>query len=410
MNSAINSGDTAWILISAALVLLMTPAVGFFYTGMVRKKNAISTLTMSFVVLALIAVQWILYGYTLSFGPDVHGVIGGLQWLGLAGVGQAPNADYASTIPHLAFMLFQMMFAAIAVALMVGSVVERIKFSSFLVFALAWATIVYDPLAHWIWGAGGWLKALGFVDFAGGTVIHISAGVSALAVVFVLGKRKGYGADNMEPHNIPHVILGAAMLWFGWFGFNGGSALTAGGLATSAIVATTASGAIAGLIWLMLTWRQRKPSALAFVTGTVVGLAGITQGAGYVTPGAALIIGIVAAFCSYGAVLLRMKLRIDESLDVLGCHGVGGLVGAVMTGLFATKAVNPSGVNGLFYGNPQQLLIQVAGAAVTVVFCFSATWVIAKVIDVTMGLRIADNEEVVGMDLSQHAETAYSLR
>ncbi len=410
MNSAINAGDTAWVLMSAALVLLMTPAVGFFYAGMVRKKNAISTLTMSFVVLALIAVQWILYGYSISFGPDVGGVIGSLKWAGLAGVGQAANTVYAPTIPHLAFMLFQMMFAAIAVALIVGSVVERIKFSAFLVFALAWATLVYDPLAHWIWGSGGWLKNLGYIDFAGGTVIHISAGVSALALVFVLGKRKGYGADNMEPHNIPHVIMGAALLWFGWFGFNGGSALAAGGLAASAIVATTASGAVAGLVWMLFTWRSRKPSALGFVTGAVVGLAAVTQGAGYITPGAALVIGIVAAFCSYGAVLLRMRLRIDESLDVLGCHGIGGIVGAILTGVFASTAVNPAGANGLLYGNPGQFMIQTLGAVVTIVFCFSATWVIAKVIDVTMGLRITDNEEVVGLDMSQHAETAYSLR
>jgi ammonium transporter, Amt family len=410
MLQAVNAGDTAWVIISSALVMLMTPAVGFFYAGMVRKKNAISTLTMSFVVLALIAVQWILYGYSLSFGPDIGGLIGNLKWVGLTSVGQTPNVAYAATIPHLAFMLFQMMFAAIAVALIVGSIVERIKFSAFLVFAVLWATLVYDPLAHWVWGAGGWLKGLGFIDFAGGTVIHVSAGISALALVFVLGKRKGYGADNMEPHNIPHVILGAALLWFGWFGFNGGSALTAGGLAVSAVVATTASGAVAGLVWMMLTWRQRKPSALGFVTGCVVGLAAITQGSGYVTPGAALVIGFIAAFCSYGAVVLRMRWRIDESLDVLGCHGVGGVVGALLTGVFATKAINPAGANGLLYGNPHQLLIQAAGVAVTLIYCFTATWLIAKALDVTIGLRISDNEEVVGLDMSQHAETAYSLR
>ncbi len=410
MNTAINPGDTAWILISTALVMLMTPAVGFFYAGMVRKKNALSTLTMSFVLLALISVQWVLIGYTLSFGPSVGGFIGSLKWMGLTMVGQNPNADYAATIPHLAFMIFQMMFAAITVALIVGSVVERMKFSAFLIFSLVWATLVYDPIAHWVWGAGGWLRTLGALDFAGGTVVHVNAGISALALVLILGKRKGYGKDNMEPHNIPFVVLGAALLWFGWFGFNGGSALAANGLAASAFVVTNVAAAAAGLAWLLLAWRERKPSALGFATGAVVGLVAITPASGYVTPLAALAIGAIAATCSYYVIKLRMKLRIDESLDVLGCHGVGGMVGALLTGVFASKAVNAAGANGLLYGNPKLLLIQAAAVGVTIVYAFAATWVIAKVIDLTIGLRVAEKEEDVGLDMSQHAETAYSLR
>ena len=406
----IDSGDTAWILISTALVMLMTPAVGFFYAGMVRKKNALSTLTMSFVLLALVSIQWVIIGYTLSFGPDMGGIIGSLKWAGLTAVGQTPNADYAATIPHLAFMIFQMMFAAITVALIVGSVVERMKFSAFLIFSVLWATLVYDPIAHWVWGVGGWLRHLGALDFAGGTVVHVNAGISALALVLVLGKRKGYGKDNMEPHNIPHVVLGAALLWFGWFGFNGGSALASNGLATSAFVVTNVAASAAGITWLLLAWRERKPSALGFATGAVVGLVAITPASGYVTPLAAIAIGGIAATCSYYAIKLRMRLRVDESLDVLGCHGVGGMVGAVLTGVFATTAVNAAGANGLLYGNPRQLLIQADAVGVTLVYGFCVTWVIAKVLDMTIGLRVTEKEEDVGLDMSQHAETAYALR
>lgn len=408
----VDSGDTAWILISTALVMLMTPAVGFFYAGMVRKKNVLSTLTMSFILLALVSVQWVLIGYTLSFGPDVGGVgvIGNLKWLGLTMVGQLPNADYAATIPHLAFMIFQMMFAAITVALIVGSVVERMKFSAFLIFSLLWTTLVYDPVAHWVWGVGGWLRTLGALDFAGGTVVHVNAGMSALALVLVLGKRKGYGKDNMEPHNIPHVVLGAALLWFGWFGFNGGSALASNGLAASAFVVTNVAAAAAGMMWILLAWRERKPSALGFATGAVVGLVAITPASGYVTPLAAIAIGAIAATCSYYAIKLRMRLRVDESLDVLGCHGIGGMVGALLTGVFASTAVNAAGANGLLYGNPKLILIQTAAVLVTMVYGFSVTWVIAKVLDMTLGLRVTDMEETVGLDMSQHAETAYALR
>ncbi len=408
--SKVDSGDTAWILISTALVMLMTPAVGFFYAGMVRKKNVLSTLTMSFVLLALVSIQWVIIGYTLSFGPDMGGIIGSLKWAGLTAVGQTPNADYAATIPHLAFMIFQMMFAAITVALIVGSVVERMKFSAFLIFSALWATLVYDPIAHWVWGVGGWLRQLGALDFAGGTVVHVNAGISALALVLVLGKRKGYGKDNMEPHNIPHVVLGAALLWFGWFGFNGGSALASNGLATSAFVVTNVAASAAGIAWLLLAWRERKPSALGFATGAVVGLVAITPASGYVTPLAAIAIGAIAATCSYYAIKLRMRLRVDESLDVLGCHGVGGMVGAILTGVFASTAVNAAGANGLLYGNPKLVLIQAAAVSVTLIYGFSVTWVLAKVLDMTIGLRVTDKEEEVGLDMSQHAETAYALR
>jgi Amt family ammonium transporter len=406
----VNGGDTTWVLISTALVMLMTPAVGMFYAGMVRQKNSLSTLTMCAVLLALISVQWVLWGYSLSFGPSMGGFIGSLKWAGLTMVGQNPNADYAATIPHLAFMIYQAMFASVTVALIVGSIVERIKFSAFLLFSLLWATLVYDPIAHWVWAVGGWIRNLGALDFAGGTVVHVSAGVSALALVLVLGKRKGYGKDNMEPHNIPMVVLGAALLWFGWFGFNGGSALAANGLAANAVVVTNSAAAAAAIMWVLLSWRDQKPGALGLATGAVAGLVAITPASGYVNALSAIVIGALASVVCYYAVVLRMKLRVDESLDVLGVHGVGGMFGALMTGIFASKAVNAAGANGLLFGNPKQLLIQVAAVAAVAVYAFCVTWVLAKVLDMTIGLRVTDSEEVIGLDLSQHAETAYSHR
>lgn len=408
--NAINTGDTTWVLISTGLVLLMIPALGLFYSGMVRRKNALSTLMMCIVLLAFISIQWVLFGYSLSFGPDIKGIIGSFAWAGLAAVGQAPNGDYAATIPHLAFMIFQAMFAAITVGLIVGSIVERIKFSSFVWFSLFWATFVYDPIAHWVWGVGGWLRSFGALDFAGGTVVHINAGISALALTLILGKRKGYGKDNMEPHNIPLVVLGAGMLWFGWFGFNGGSALAANGLAASAVVATNTAAAAAAVTWMMLDWRNKRPGALGFATGAVAGLVAITPAAGFVSPLAAIAIGALASLVCYYAVVLRMQWRIDESLDVLGVHGVGGIVGALATGIFASKAINAAGANGLLYGNPKQLLVQAAAVLCVGVYSFAATWIIAKAVDATLGLRVADKEEEVGLDISQHAETAYSHR
>ncbi len=404
----VDSGDTAWVLASSALVMMMTPALGLFYGGMVRKKNALSTIMFSFAILALISVQWVLYGYSLAFGPDVGHIIGNLEWLGLNGVGQQPNADYAATIPALAYMIFQAMFAIITVALISGAFVERIKFKAFMVFSLLWATLVYDPIAHWIWGAGGWLRNMGALDFAGGTVVHISSGVSALAIAFVIGSRRGFGKQAMEPHNIPMVVLGAALLWFGWFGFNGGSAVVSNGLAASAFVVTNTAAAAAALMWTLLSWYHKRPSVLGAATGGVVGLVAITPASGYVTPLAAIVIGAVGATISYYAMLFRSRQNVDDSLDVWACHGLGGTWGAIATGIFATVAVNSAGANGLLYGNPGQLLTQIGAVGVTWVYAFVMTVVLAKVVDATIGLRVRDEEEAVGLDISQHAEKAYA--
>lgn len=403
---AINAGDTAWVLISAALVILMTPAVGFFYGGMVRKKNILSTIMMCFAILMVISLQWVLIGYTLAFGPTKAGLIGGLNWLGLIGVGQLPNVDYAATIPALAFMIFQAAFAIVTPSLIVGAFVERIKFSAFLVFSILWSTIVYDPVAHWVWGVGGWLRALGALDFAGGTVVHVTAGFSALAIAMVIGKRLGYGKDNMEPSNIPIVVLGAVLLWFGWFGFNGGSALAANGLAVSAFVVTNTAAAAAAVVWMFLSWLHRRPSVLGVATGAVVGLVAITPASGFVDPLSAIAIGGIAALISYYMIILRMKWRIDESLDAFACHGMGGAWGAIATGIFASKAINPAGANGLIFGNPGLVWTQFLAVAATGTFAFVVTIILAKLIDVVMGLRVSNNEELVGLDISQHAETA----
>jgi len=404
----INAGDTAWVLISTALVLMMTPALAFFYGGMVRRKNVLSTLNLSIIFMGLISVQWVLMGYTLAFGPSMGGIIGNLDFLGLAGVGADPNADYAATIPHLAFAAFQMMFAIITPALITGAFVERVRFKTFLVFALMWATLVYDPVAHWVWGVGGVLRKLGALDFAGGTVVHILAGFSALAFALVIGRRKWFGQAPMEPHNIPYTVLGAGLLWFGWFGFNGGSALAANGLAVNALVTTNTAAAAAVTAWMLLSWRDNKPSVLGIVTGAVVGLVAITPAAGFVTPLAAVMIGGLAAPISYYAIRLRQRLNLDESLDVWACHGMGGTWGALATGLFATKMVNDAGANGLFYGNPGQFVIQAVAVLASMVFAFCMTFVIAKALDAVMGLRVSENEEEVGLDISEHGERAYA--
>ncbi len=407
----IDSGDTAWVLMSSALVLLMTaPGLALFYGGMVRQKNALGTLMQSFVVLALISVQWVLWGYSLAFGPDKGGIIGGLDWLGLRGVGAAPNPDYAATVPHQAFMLFQMMFAVITPALITGAFAERKKFSTFIVFILAWATLVYDPLAHWVWGVGGWLRDRGALDFAGGTVVHISSGVSALAAALIIGKRKGYGHQPMPPHNLPMTVMGASLLWFGWFGFNAGSALAANGLAAHAFTTTNTATAAAALGWMLTEWNSRgKPTVLGAASGAVAGLVAITPAAGFVTPMASIFIGALAGFLCYTACNLKAKLGYDDSLDVVGVHGVGGTWGALATGLFATKLVNEAGGDGLFYGNPKQLGIQFLAVVVTWVLAFVMTAVILKVLDAMMGLRISEEDEQAGLDLSQHSETAYVL-
>jgi Amt family ammonium transporter len=404
----VSSGDTAWLLLSSALVMLMTPGLALFYGGMVRRKNILSTIMMSFVALGLVGVLWVLYGYSLSFGTDHGGFIGGFNFLGLMGVGQDPSSVYATTVPHLAFMIFQAMFAIITVALITGAVVERIKFSSLLVFSALWLTVVYCPVAHWVWGDGGWLLNLGALDFAGGTVVHINAGVSALALVLLLGRRRGFPQEAMEPGNIPMVVLGAGLLWFGWFGFNAGSALTSGGLASSAFVATNISAAMAAFTWMVISWLHRRPTVLGTVTGAVVGLVAITPAAGFVSPLAAIPIGGIAAIISYyGMLLLKMKLGFDDSLDVFACHGLGGIWGALATGIFATVAVNAGGADGLLLGNAMQLVKQLVGVVSVGAFAFGATWVLGKLVDVTIGLRVGETEEVLGLDISQHGERAY---
>jgi Amt family ammonium transporter len=408
MDAQISAGDTAWILVCCSLVLLMTPALAFFYGGMVRRKNVLSTLTLSYIFMSLIGVQWILFGYSLSFGPDIGGLIGGLDFAGFKGVGAEPNAAYSNTIPHELFAAFQMMFAVITPALITGAFVERVKFKSFLLFSLLWATLVYDPLCHWVWGQGGWLKEMGVLDFAGGTVVHIAAGFSALAFALVIGPRKGYGKVPMEPNNIPLTVLGTGLLWVGWFGFNAGSALGANGVAVNALVTTNTSAAAAGLVWMLLSWLDGRPSTLGIATGMVVGLAAITPASGYVTPLAAMAIGAIAAPICYYAIRFRDRRNLDESLDVWACHGMSSTWGTLATGLFATVAVNADGANGLFFGNPGQLGIQIIAVIVTIVFSFGMTYVLAKVLDMSIGLRVSQMEEEVGLDISSHGERSYS--
>jgi Amt family ammonium transporter len=405
---SINTGDTAWLLMSSALVMLMTPGVALFYGGMVRRKNLLSTMMMSFACLGLVGLLWVLYGYSLSFGSDHAGLIGGFNFLGLMHVGQEPSAVYATTVPHLGFMIFQGMFAIITVALFTGAIVERVKFGALLVFAALWLTVIYLPIAHWVWGSGGWLAKLGVLDFAGGTVVHINAGVSALALVLLLGRRRGFPQDAMEPNNIPMVVLGAGLLWFGWFGFNAGSALTAGGLAANAFVTTNTAAAAAAFTWMVISWIYRRPTILGTVTGAVAGLATITPAAGYVSPLAAIPIGIAAAIvCYYAMFLLKTKLRFDDSLDVFAVHGAGGILGMLCVGIFTSLAVNPTGADGLIAGNGLQLLKQFIGIVSVGAYAFVVTWLLGKLVATTIGLRVNQSEETVGLDLSQHGERAY---
>lgn len=406
--SAIDSGDTTWILISSAIVLMMTaPGLALFYAGLVRRKNSLSTIMQSFILMAVMSLQWVLWGYTLAFGPDIGSFIGNLDWLGLVGVGGEPG-PYAATIPHQAFMIFQGMFAIITPALITGAVADRMKFSGFLVFMVLWATFVYDPLAHWVWG-GGWIGAMGALDFAGGNVVHISSGISALAAAIVLGKRRGYPQDPMPPHNLPFTVIGASLLWVGWFGFNAGSALAANGIATSAFVATNTAAAAATLAWMFTEWATRgKPTVLGAASGAVAGLVGITPGAGFVTPLAAIMIGAIAGMLCFFACNLKSRFGYDDSLDVVGIHGVGGTAGALLTGVFASPAVNSAGT-GLLYGNPGQLWIQFVSVAATMVYCFVMTFILLKIVDAMIGLRVDEEDEDIGLDLSQHGENAYTI-
>ena len=406
-----NSGDTAFVLLSAALVMLMTPGLALFYGGMVRSKNVLATIMENFILLGVISVLWAFYGYSLAFGPDVGHFIGNLDWAGLAGVGFEPFKAYSETIPHQTFMIYQAMFAVITPALITGAFAERMKFSSFLVFMVLWFTVVYCPVCHWVWGDGGWLKNLGALDFAGGTVVHINAGIAALAAALVVGKRQGYGNHtSFIPHNLPMTILGAGLLWFGWFGFNAGSALAAGALASSAFTATHMATAAATLSWVGVEWIFRgKPTTLGAASGAVAGLVAITPAAGYVGPMSAIIIGLAAGVICYGAVLAKPRLGYDDSLDVVGVHCVGGLVGALCTGLFASKLVNPAGGDGLFYGNPGQFVTQLLAVGATLVYSFVISYILFKILDATMGLRVSPEDEVAGLDITEHQETGYSL-
>ncbi|MEI8172263.1 MAG: ammonium transporter [Deltaproteobacteria bacterium] len=408
-----NTGDTAWVLTCSALVLLMTmPGLAFFYGGLVRRKNVLSILMQCFIILCVISLQWVLFGYSLTFGPDIGGIIGNLDWFALKGVGGTPNADYAATIPHGAFMIFQAMFAVITPALIIGTYAERIKFSAFLIFTILWATFVYDPLGHWVWGTGGWLKNLGALDFAGGIVVHTSSGVSALVLAILIGKRVGYGNGvTYRPHNLPFAVLGGALLWFGWFGFNAGSALGANELAVNAFITTNTATAAAGLTWALIEWKLNgAPTALGVVTGAVAGLVAITPACGFVNPVNAIFIGIlVGVFCYIAVAKVKALLGYDDSLDAFGVHGVGGIWGTLATGLFAEKAVNDAGANGLFFGNAHQFLIQCLLVVVTIIYAAVMTWVIFKLVDAVIGVRVDKKAEIVGLDLTQHRESAYTL-
>jgi len=410
----VDSGDTAWVLASAALVMLMTPGLAFFYGGLVRRKNVLSILMQCFMILCLISLQWVLFGYSLAFGPDVGGVIGNLDWFGLNGVGGKPYPAYSATVPHSAFMIFQAMFAVITPALIIGAFAERMKFSGFCIFSLLWATLVYDPVCHWVWGAGGFLNnpdGLKALDFAGGTVVHINAGMSALAAALFLGKRLGYPSKMSPPHNLPFAVLGAGLLWFGWFGFNGGSALGANDLGSSAFVVTHTAAATAGLTWAAMDWLfVARPTMLGMITGGVAGLVAITPAAGFVTPLGAIGIGIAVGVVCYLCVsFLKAKLGYDDSLDAFGVHGVGGIVGAIATGFWATKAINPAGADGLFHGNPKQVLIQLLAVAITMVYSFVVSLVLLKVVNAVVPIRAGEQEERIGLDLTQHREVGYTL-
>ncbi len=407
-----NSGDTAWVLMASALVLLMTiPGLAFFYGGLVRRKNVLSILMQCFIIVCVISLQWMLFGYSLAFGPDFHGIIGKLDWLGLTGVGSLPNPDYSKGIPHYAFMIFQAMFAIITPALIIGAYAERVKFSAFLVFTLLWTTFVYDPLAHWVWGVGGWMRNLGALDFAGGIVVHVSSGISALVLALLLGKRVGYNHRPIRPHNLPFTVLGAALLWFGWFGFNAGSALAADGLAANAFVTTHIATAAAGLTWALVEWwHNGTPTILGAATGAVAGLVAVTPACGFVNPMNAMFIGmIVAVVCYIAVAIIKGKLGYDDSLDAFGVHGVGGTVGTIATGLFAEKVVNAAGADGLLFGNAHQLYVQSLSLIVTVAFAAIMTFILFKIVDAMMGMRVEEHNEIVGLDLTQQSEAAYTV-
>jgi Amt family ammonium transporter len=393
---------------SALVAVMIVPGLALFYGGMVRSKNVLGTMMHSFLVLCVVSVVWALWGYSLAFAPDKGGVIGGLDWTLLSGVGAAPHPVYAPTVPHVAFMIFQLLFAAFTPALIVGAFAERIRFSALVGFTVAWSLFVYAPLAHWMWG-GGWLSRLGAVDFAGGTVVHLSAGASALACALVLGRRRGWRTEYMAPHNLPLVLAGTGLLWFGWFGFNGGSARGANGVAAGAVAATHLAAAASALAWMAVEWTHRgKPTVLGVASGAVAGMASATAGAGFIGPVSAALLGATAGALAYLAIVWKGKFGYDDTLDVVGLHGVGGFVGMLGVGLLASTSVNPAGPNGLLFGNPGQLAIQAVAVGVAVVFAFVGTYIILKVLDGVITLRVSPEEEATGLDLSQHNERAYS--
>ncbi|MDP4144762.1 MAG: ammonium transporter [Bacillota bacterium] len=407
MNNAVNGADTAFVIFATALVMLMTPALALFYGGMVRRKNVLSTTMHSYAAVVIVSLQWILIGYTLCFGKDISGIIGSFNFAGLKGVGFAPNADYAATIPHQAFMLFQLMFAIITPALISGSLAERMKFIAFAVFVLLWSTLVYDPIAHWMWGVNGWIRNLGALDFAGGNVVHISSGVSALVVALVLGGRKK--KETVTPHHLPMTVLGAGLLWFGWFGFNAGSALAVNDIALNAFVTTNTAAAASALAWSICEYIHRKKvTSLGVASGAVAGLVAITPGAGFVSPLASILIGLIGgAICFSSVTFLKAKLGYDDALDAVGCHGIGGMWGGIATGIFAWKGINSGGADGLIHGNPHLVLVQLIAIVSTIVFSAVVTFIIIKVISLFSGLRVKEEDEQVGLDVSQHGEEAY---
>jgi ammonium transporter, Amt family len=410
---ALNPGDTTWVLMCAALVMFMTPGLAFFYGGLVRRKNVLSILMQCFMALCIISVQWVVLGYSLSFSSDLGGVIGNLGWMGLKGIGLTASS-FAPKIPHLAFVIFQMMFAVITPGLIIGAFAERMRFSAFCLFSLLWSTLVYDPVCHWVWGSGGFLGTqggLGAIDFAGGIVVHVNAGMAALAAVLILGKRQGFPKAISPPHNLPVAVLGAAMLWFGWYGFNAGSALAADGVAVNAFLATHMAGAVAGLTWCVLDWiKFGRPTTLGMITGSVAGLAAVTPASGFVDLNGALWIGIGSGIiCWIAVTAFKAKYEYDDSLDAFGVHGIGGIWGTIAAGIWATKAVNPNGVNGLLQGNPAQLWLQIKAVSIAAAYSFVVSLILFKLVDLVINLRVTEQEERVGLDLTQHREAGYTI-